>query len=70
MTLKVGDRVRVTENTFSAVPVGALGTVSGMENAERIYVDLDDHPDPLAGVFPIDGWAYLASEVEKVEVAA
>ena len=71
MSLKVGDRVKVTTAAFTEDHIGAVGTIAAMEDdATHIYVELDDFPDPLAGVFPHDGWAYLDSEVELVEEAA
>lgn len=72
MSLKVGDRVKVTKGTFADVPVGAVGTLVAFEpgHADEIYVDLDDYPDPLAGVFKYDGWAFMDYEVELIEGAA
>lgn len=67
MSLKIGDRVKVTSDVFSPkVPVGSLGTVSEMEDEQHLYVILDDYPDPLAQVFGVDGWAFLGTEVERV----
>lgn len=75
MSFAVGDKVRVTSDACApALPVGAEGTVTGMEDETHIYVNTPEYPtDALVEKTfggPV-GWALYDHEVELIaEVTA
>ena len=58
---KVGDRVRLTIETYFGVPVGSVGVVTGVRPNGVIFVDSEEWPS--RGV----GWPFSPRQLQLID---